>query len=461
MAISGRQTQQLPDLVPVERINLEEFEPAVRDQLSRAYEEVRKRPQDGAVAGKLGMVLQVYGKYELAQSCYLRARGLDPGSSRWPYYLGVVEKSLGKNEQAIGHVREALKIDPGYAPARVRLAGLLFDSGDTEQSAELYRSAIAQNNRLATAYFGLGQVLAARADWPAAIEAYSRACDIAKNYAAAHYALGMAYRNAGDMAKARTHLQLSQSLKQAKQPSDDPLIDELNSLYSGGLTRFAKGSSLYQAGKLREAIVEFEGALEVNPRMVMAHINLIALYGQLNQPDKSEQHFRSAIDLDPGWVEAYFNWGMFLVQHGKPTEAAEMFRKAIEVNPDYPEAQVQLGLLLDESGSREEADAHFRRALEINPNHRPAHYFLARSLLRSGKVSEAIQHLLETTKVEDAWTPVCMQALALAYEREGNRERAVYFLRQAKQRAVSQGAHDLTSQLQRDIDRLSAEVSRP
>ena len=167
-AHAGVQEEPLPDLITAEQIKLEEFEPAVRDQISRAYEEARKKSQDGAAVGRLGMMFQVYGKYELAESCYLRARGLDPRTFRWPYYLGIVEKSLGKNAQAIGHNREALNIDPNYAPARVRLAQLLFDAGDAEQSAEMYRSVISQNKRLATAYFGLGQVLAARADWPAA-----------------------------------------------------------------------------------------------------------------------------------------------------------------------------------------------------------------------------------------------------------------------------------------------------
>ena len=460
-AHAGVQAELLPDLVPADRINLEEFEPAVRDQISQAYEEARRKPQDGTAVGKVGMMFQVYGRYELAESCYVRARGLDPRSFRWLYYLGIVEKSLGKNEQAIAHIRDALKIDGNYAPARIRLAQLLLDSGDSGQSAVICRSVIAQNNNLATAHFALGQALAAGADWPAAIESYRRACEIAGNFATAHYALGMAYRNTGDTAKAREHLERYQVLKQLKQPSEDPLMEDVNSLYSGGLTRFAKGSSFFQQGKAAEAIQEFEAALEVNPRMITAHINLIALYGQLNQHDKAEQHFRAAVELDPGWVETYYNWGMFLAQHDQKPEAAELFRKAVEVNPDYPEARVQLGLLLDEARRSSEAAVHYQRALEVNPDNRQAHYFLGRYLLGAGQVKEAIQHLLETTKVEDAWTPVCMQAVAIAYERAGNREQALHFLREARQRAVKLRLQDLDSQLQRDIDRLASEVRHP
>ncbi|PYV08632.1 MAG: hypothetical protein DMG23_13055 [Acidobacteria bacterium] len=451
----------LPGLVSLEQINLEEFEPAIRDQILRAHEEATKEPQSGAKVGRLGMIFQVYGKYELAETCYLRARALDPRSFRWAYYLGHVQGLLGKQTQAIESIGEALKIDNGYAPARVRLAQLLFDAGDTEQNARIYRELIDHNSDLAPAYFGLGQVLAAREDWAGAIESYRRACEIAMNYAPAQYALAMAYRKTGDLDKARAHLELYQRVKQTKQPPFDRLMDDVKALYSGGLTHFAKGSSLAQQGKLQEAAAEFESALEVNPGLVMAHANLIAMYGQLGLPDKAEQHYRAAVELDPGWVEVYYNWGMSQLQHGKKAEAAEMFRKAIEVNPTYADAHVQLASLLDEGGRLEEAAEHYQRALAVNPDHWQAHFLFAYNLARSGQINEAIKHFLETIKVEDSRTPICMHALAIAYERAGNRERALYYLHQARQRAASFGMQDLLSQLQRDLNRLTAEGARP
>jgi hypothetical protein len=84
IARAGGQAESLTDLVLAERINQAELEPAVRDQINRAYEEARAKPLDATVVGRLGMIFQVYGKYELAETCYLRARGLDSKSSRWP-----------------------------------------------------------------------------------------------------------------------------------------------------------------------------------------------------------------------------------------------------------------------------------------------------------------------------------------------------------------------------------------
>lgn len=447
--------------VSLQEIGLDEFEPAVRDQIRQAHEDARKRPEDAASVGKLGMIFQVYGKYELAETCYLRAHGLDPRSLRWVYYLGHVEGWLGRHAEAIGHLRTALKIDEGSPSVKVRLAELLFESGDVAESANLYREALGQDPRLASAHFGLGKILAAQGNLSEAAESYRRACEISESYAAAHYALAMAYRQMGDVAKARAQLERYQNLKQRKQPSFDPLLDEVQALYAGGLTQVAKGSALVGQGKLREAAAEFESALEVNPNLVIAHVNLIAMYGQLGQPEKAEAHFRAAVELDPGWVEIYYNWGMFQLQRGEKARAGQMFRKAVEMNPNYADAHVQLAALLDESGRPEEAASHYQEALRLNPGHRQAHFLLAHSLVRRERLEEAIRHFLRTIEVEDNRTPVGMHALAIAYERTGDRELALYYLQQARRRAVSYGMKSLVQQLDRDKSRLQSEARRP
>lgn len=445
----------LPDLISLQEIRGEEFEPAVGEQIRSAYEQALHNTRDAELVGRLGMILQCYGKYEPAEICYRRAWGLAPHTFRWIYYLANIEAWLGKNQDAVNHVRASLTIDESYAPARVRLGQLLFESGDTQQSRKVFEESIRQNPRLAAAYLGLGRVLAARGDWPAAIASHRRALGIFPDYAAAHYALGLAYRKTGDAAGAREQLELYEHFKERPQPSEDPLMDEVKSLYAGGLTHFAKGSSLAREGKTSAAAAEFESALQVNPRLLMAHVNLIAMYGQQGQLDKAERHFREAIQLDPGWAEAYYNWGLLLMRRQRTTEADEAFRKAIATNPHYADAHVELGQLLDEAGRMTEAQQHFRLALEDAPANRQAHYLFGRSLIRTGQFGEAIAQLRESINVEDDKTPLCMQALAAAYQRAGDLKSAAHFTREARQRALSRNMTALADQLQQDLVRLS------
>ena len=99
-----------------------------------------------------------------------------------------------------------------------------------------------------------------------------------------------------------------------------------------------------------------------------------------------------------------------------------------------------------------EAQRHFRLALENTADPRQAHYLLGRSLIRTGSLTEAIAHLLETVKQEDEKTPVCMQALAVAYQRAGDLDKSVYYFQQARQRAVSRKMEELAVQLQKELD---------
>jgi len=449
------------DLISLQEIQQEEFEPSVGEQIRLAYQESLQNPQDAELVGRLGMILQCYRKYELAAICYRRAWGLSPRSFRWTYYLGTVEELLGKTQQAIDHVREALKIDEHYAAAHVRLGQLLFESGDLQQSMHEYDESIRQNRSLASAHLGRGRILAASGNWSGAIESCRRACDLFHDYAAAHYALGMAYGKLGDKTNELEQLEIYQRLKKVPPPSEDALMDAVTSLYVGGNTYFENGFSLAQQGRTRQASIEFEYALKVNPRLMMAHVNLIAMYGALGMPDKAEKHFREAVRLDPGWAELYYNWGLLLYRERKLVEAEETLKKAIEVNPHYANAHVELGQLLDEAGLTGEAQQHFRLALEDAPYNRQAHYLFGCSLIHTGQFEDAITQLLETIKVEDDKTPLCMQALATAYLSAGDVKQALRYTQQARESAALHKMDELVAQLQKDIDRLSSEAKAP
>jgi tetratricopeptide (TPR) repeat protein len=449
------------DLIALQEIQHEEFEPAVGEQIRLAYNETLHDPRNAEVVGRLGMILQCYRKYELAEVCYRRAWELSPRSLRWVYYLGNVEGWMGKNPDAIADVRKVLKIDEHYTPARVRLAQLLFESGDVQQSFKEYEVSIRQNPRLAAAHLGQGRILAARGKWADAIASYRTACSLFENYAASHYALAMAYRKTGDEAKALEELDLYQRFKKTPQPAEDPLIDAINSLYAGGNSHFKNGSSLAQQGKSKQAVLEFEAALQVNPRLIMAHVNLIAIYSDLGLTDKAEEHFREAVKLDPGWAEVYYNWGLLLFRDRRFAEASETFKKAIEVNPNYANAYVQLGQILDDAGRMSEAQQHFRLALENSPGNRQARYLLGASLIRTGQFDEAITQLLETIKIDDDKTPLCMQTLAVAYQSAGNLKKALYYTQQARERAIGRKMDELAAQLQTDLDRLSSATKGP
>lgn len=70
------QSPSLTDLISLQEIRQEEFEPAIGEQIRSAYDQALHNTRDAEVVGRLGMILQCYGKYEPAEICYRRAWGL-------------------------------------------------------------------------------------------------------------------------------------------------------------------------------------------------------------------------------------------------------------------------------------------------------------------------------------------------------------------------------------------------
>ena len=60
---------------------------------------------------------------------------------------------------------------------------------------------------------------------------------------------------------------------------------------------FNLGTAYDKAGKIRDAVKEFEETIKIHPNSAEAHFNLGVLYGTLNQGDKAILHILKAGNL--------------------------------------------------------------------------------------------------------------------------------------------------------------------
>jgi tetratricopeptide (TPR) repeat protein len=445
-------------LPPLPSLPLDTYEPAIREPVSQAYEEALAKPEDPARNGILGMVLYAHEQYEFAEPCFERAHALDPGEGRWAYYLGRAQFHLARYDKAEASLREALRRRPGYLPAQVVLAQCLLDAGRWDESLALYRALEAQHPDAAEVQYGLGRIRGARGDLAAAVDHYRKACDLYPGFGAAHFALARAYRDLGEKEKAREHLVLYQKDKLGWPAVPDPLLADIVGLRNSATDHLRKGIQLAEKGQLQEAAEEHEAALAVDPGLIQARINLIRLYGQLDQPEKAEEQHRAALDADPNLAEIHYNYGVLLTSQQRNTEAADAFRRAVELKPAYAEAHNNYAYLLMTSGRLEDAAQHYREALETKPDYPAAHFNLARILIQQGEIDDAIEHLRQTLSPEGEETPRYTYALAAAYARAGNRPEALKYMEEARQKASARGQSDLLSSIERDLRRLEQEA---
>ena len=449
---------QTPPDLPA--LNMANFFPVVREQVEKAFQAAQANPKSADASGALGMILDTYEQYDSAAICYQRARWLDPISFRWAYYLGWVQAASGKFGEAETTLREALRMNARYVPAKLRLAEALLAAGKWEECKSLYAALARDYPEFATAHYGLGRVHSAHRDDTAAVASFQRACELFPPFGAAHYALALAYRRVGAGDKVREHLKLYEQSRTSVPGVEDPLRSAVEDLNLGPMGHMRRGVTLEQAGKIAEAIAEQEKALEVDPKQVQVHINLIALYGRTDQFEKAEEHYRAAVGLNPNQAEAHYNYGVLLVRQGKSQEAAQAFQEVVRVNPFYAEAHHNLGFLLEQQGRLAEALQQYQEAIANRPNYRLAHFHIGRILVSQNQYDEAIQHFLRTLTPEDENTPRFLYALAATYARAGDREKALDYFRRARDAAAARNQSELLRSIERDLTTLGKTGAR-
>jgi tetratricopeptide (TPR) repeat protein len=154
------------------------------------------------------------------------------------------------------------------------------------------------------------------------------------------------------------------------------------------------GVALLEQFKHAEGAEQFRRALELDPQLALARINLaVALY---NVPD-ADAAVRAAADalaLAPGAPQPLYIQALVARSRNRTDEAVAAFRRVLEIDPRDTGANVNLGQLYAQQRNYAEAERAFRTALDSEPYNNTALYGLANVLLRSNQREEG-QRLLQ------------------------------------------------------------------
>lgn len=106
---------------------------------------------------------------------------------------------------------------------------------------------------------------------------------------------------------------------------------------------FQKANQLKQEGKLEEAIISYQCAIQSNPIFYWSHQNLGEVLLKLGRWDEAVTHYRKAIDLNSNSAWFHYYLGEALIQLEKWSEAVVAYRGAIEIEPNSAQFHTRLG----------------------------------------------------------------------------------------------------------------------
>lgn len=161
---------------------------------------------------------------------------------------------------------------------------------------------------------------------------------------------------------------------QLKRPEPPPMAVLMNAVPRVEDTSaeqfFAAGSILDNGdpANFDEAMTAYRRALESDPYLVPALINLANIHYARDEIVEAQALYERAVALDPDVFEAHFNLGNIFHDLGRYPEAQGCYRDALRLNPAYPDAHFYLAVTLEKNGQSQDARQHWRAYQQLAPN---------------------------------------------------------------------------------------------
>lgn len=247
----------------------------------------------------------------------------------------------GRLQQAESLAQNLLGTYP-KAPILFNILGLCQQGqGKLREAAASFRKLLAVDPRIAEIHFNLGAILTQLNDTKGAIASFRKALQLKPNLTVAHFNLGSLLQTQGMLKEAAQHY------RQALTVQPD-FFEALGNL----------GTVLQQQGKLEEAEQCYRKALAIQAD-ARGHFNLgTVLYG-LGRHREAVVEFQEAVNLEPQFAEAWNSLGETLRDRGEMKEAVRCYERALAAQPEHGRAQYNLGETLCLAGRLHEAIPYF------------------------------------------------------------------------------------------------------
>ncbi len=376
-----------------------------------------------------------------AEAGYQRVLTLKPGNAAALYNLGLIALLREQPERALPNFEKVHRSNPADVPALLSLLEtqlLLKRHAEARQSAKKLETLLNPTDpRLLQA----ATVLAAHREYLSAIPILARVKDSPSAPFEAHYNLALAYFHTSQYDEAARVLQslggavqraealnlMGQIEEKRQQPQAalqafkkaatlEPMneqfrFDHANQLLQQGsnensLEAFRQGSRdftrswkmrvglgacLYLSGQYENAAKSLLEAVDIAPDSQVAFFLLGKIYEQAPSSQKGiHEAFRHYLDKPRSDAWAYFHFGtiLFLDAQSKPQPdfepAIRHLRRAQELSAGFPEASLQLGIIFQTQGKMAESIRLFEEVVAMAPDLASAHYRLALAYQREG-----------------------------------------------------------------------------
>jgi tetratricopeptide (TPR) repeat protein len=149
-----------------------------------------------------------------------------------------------------------------------------------------------------------------------------------------------------------------------------------------------KARTLDAQGK-REALDEFQAAIEADPSLPETRLALVDYYLNNAKYLEALAECQRTLQIHPWSVRAKVRIGRIYIQLRQPDQGIPYLQDALRADPDDAEARADLARGFELQNKMNEAIKEYRRALEVDPSLNRVHYILGRIYRKLNQIEMA------------------------------------------------------------------------
>lgn len=137
-----------------------------------------------------------------------------------------------------------------------------------------------------------------------------------------------------------------------------------------------KGKSLYLDDQDAEAVLAFQEAIRLDPRLAEAHFRLGLGYESLGKREEAESEYKKAVEGYKEYLEendndaeAHYELAQTYANLGQYSEAIREYREATRLKENDPDIYYDLGVAHTKLAQYDAAAVAFSKSLEIDPDY--------------------------------------------------------------------------------------------
>lgn len=310
------------------------------------------------------------------------------------YNLGCVLHQRGDLAGAATAYRQAIQQDPAFAQAYQGLAVVLGEQLDDAAAIQQYEQIMQRWPNDAATYNNLACLLVKQGQMTEAIQIYRQGIE-------QHPDAAILYSNLGQVLEANEPIAAIAAYQQALQLQPD-------------LTAAAVqlGFALFRQSQYDAAIPAFESAIGIEPDHAQAHLGLGLVYQAIRQWRLALLHFHQVCRPQQNYIDAFCNWATSISATDALTLTRQSCARFLRLLCDSSDQQAELpdtvksellssladtyfrlGNLLVEYGGLaqyQQAEGYYQQALQIRPGHLPFYLSLGNCLAQQQRWNAAL-----------------------------------------------------------------------